>query len=378
MTKDGVMNGKLRVGVIGTGGIAQMMHLPTLAERPDLFDVVALADLDAEVGAAMGKRYGVKHVETDAAKVIARDDVDAVLLLASGSQRATVERALAANKHVFIEKPLAIGRSDAEAIAALAKTKPELVVMVGYHKRYDPTVRTAKRFIDRIGDLRYVEVTVLHPDDGAYRAHHALVPGPSNAPKQTEAEDLAKVSQWVTNGPLAANLADIAGADASPARRVLALVTATSLIHDVNLVRGLIGEPERVVSSTLWRGGMAQSSVTRFAKGVRVAMSWIGVPGLKHYEERLRFVGPESRVTLTFPSPYLRHLPTDLEVERAEGEGLAIERHTVSYEEAFRVELHTFREDVLARRQPETSINDALGDARWIEQIVRNATEEKD
>jgi predicted dehydrogenase len=34
------MNGKpMRFGVVGAGGIAQMMHLPTLAERPDLFEI---------------------------------------------------------------------------------------------------------------------------------------------------------------------------------------------------------------------------------------------------------------------------------------------------------------------------------------------------
>jgi hypothetical protein len=47
------------------------------------------------------------------------------------------------------------------------------------------------------------------------------------------------------------------------------------------------------------------------------------------------------------------------------------ERRTVSYEEAFRVELHAFRQCVREGKKPETSIEDALGDARWVQAIAR-------
>jgi predicted dehydrogenase len=104
---------------------------------------------------------------------------------------------------------------------------------------------------------------------------------------------------------------------------------------------------------------------------VRVVMSWISVPGLRNYEERLRFVGPDTRVTLTFPSPYLRHFPTPLAIERMDGAETVVEHRTVSYEEAFRTELHHFHRCVAEGREAEPSIGDALGDARWIERIAR-------
>ena len=47
-----------------------------------------------------------------------------------------------------------------------------------------------------------------------------------------------------------------------------------------------------------------------------------------------------------------------------------VEEHTVSYEEAFRAELHHFRDAVQSGRPPEPSLADALGDARWIHQIA--------
>ena len=92
---------------------------------------------------------------------------------------------------------------------------------------------------------------------------------------------------------------------------------------------------------------------------------------LRHYEERLRFVSPEKRVTLTFPSPYLRHFPTPLVIERGVGEELVVEERTLSHEEPFRTELHYFHECIAAGRAPSPSIADALGDARWIQAIAR-------
>ena len=93
-------------------------------------------------------------------------------------------------------------------------------------------------------------------------------------------------------------------------------------------------------------------------------------PGLRLYEERLRFVSPQMRVTLTFPSPYLRHFPTPLLIEHMDGSEVVAEQRTVSYEEAFRAELHHFHAAIAEGRPAAPSIDDALGDARWIQQIA--------
>jgi predicted dehydrogenase len=133
----------------------------------------------------------------------------------------------------------------------------------------------------------------------------------------------------------------------------------------------MLGEPEEVLSAHHWRDGMAQTSVTRFAGDVRVIMSWISLPGVPLYEETVRFISPEKRVALIFPSPYLRHEPTPLVIERMEGESLVAEHHRVSYEEAFRLELHRFRECILTGEAPSPGIADALGDIRWVEMIAK-------
>ena len=366
----GSIQAPLRVAVVGAGGIAQMMHLPTLAERPDLFAMTALADVNRETLEAVARRYGVAVAATDYREVVGRPDVDAVLLLSSGSHRDAALAALAAGKHLFVEKPLGFGLAETEQIAEAARSSRGRL-MVGYHKRFDPAYLKARQEVRSLRDLRYVEVTVLHPEDAAYRTHHVVLPLPDRPWSPTPEPVINHaIHAEAMHGEVAEAVAGIVGKNAPAAAKVAAFLLSVSLIHDVDAVRGILGEPEEVVSAHWWRDGFAQTSLTRFRGDVRASLSWISLPGLKHYEERLRFVSPDKRVTLTFPSPYLRHAATPLEVERMEGDELVVEHRTVSYEEAFRAELHHFRRCLAEGTAPTPSLDDALGDARWIEAIA--------
>jgi predicted dehydrogenase len=346
-----------------------MMHLPTLAERPDLFTIVALAEVDRRRLHAVGRRYRVETLAADFRDWLPRPDLEAVLILSPGSHEEAVIAALRAGKHVFVEKPLGFSPRGVEEVARVARRSPGRL-MIGYHKRFDPAYLRARAEVRRLRGLRFVEVAVLHPDDAAYRTHHAILPTRPWSAAPEEVMDRGARAEALS-GPLAAAIAATAGKGASEAARVATSMLFQSLIHDINAVRGLLGEPAEVLSAHAWRGGMAQTSLTRFPGDVRVLLNWISVPGLKHYEETLRLVAPDRRVTLVFPSPYLRHAPTPLVVERAEGDELVVEHRTVSYEEAFRAELMEFRRCVLQGRDPSPGLPDARGDARWIQAIAR-------
>jgi predicted dehydrogenase len=364
-----LVTGPLRVGVIGCGAIAQMMHLPTLAERPDLFAIAGLADVDRATLDAVAARYHVDRKTTDYRDLLARDDVDAVMVLASGTHAPFVASALAAGKHVFVEKPLGFSRAETENLATSARASG-LAVQIGYHKRFDPAYRRAQDLLRALDDVRLIEVTVLHPDEHAYRQHHALLPSRENV-RLTEAALDALTIRDAGADSIRHALESTLGPDAPQDVWLATFILLTSLIHDINVVRGLVGEPEAVLSAHVWRGGMAQSSFTRFAGDLRASLTWISVPGLDHYEERIRCVANDRRVTLTFPSPYLRHAPTALEVERMDGGSLVVEQHTVSYEEAFRAELHAFRDAVRSGKPAVPGVDEAVADARWIESIAR-------
>jgi predicted dehydrogenase len=361
---------RLRVGVVGCGGIAQMMHLPTLHERPDLFEIVGLAEVDRRTLDAVARRFPAPLVTTDPRALLRDPRVEAVLVLSSGSHGAETIAALGAGRHVFVEKPLGFGHAEAARVVREAG-RARRVLMIGYHKRYDPAYLAATDEVRDMSGLRYVEATVLHPDDASFRTHHAIAPR-RRYREQPEAEAFRQMTAAVGTGALGSAMTALLGRGASAAHRVASSMLFLSLIHDVNALRGILGEPEEVLAAHTWNGGTAQTSLTRFPGGVHVSLSWIYLAGLKHYDERLLFVSPRRRVELRFPSPYLRNAPTPLTVERpGRGGALVVEQHTVSYEEAFRDELLHFHECVVSGRAPRTGGAEALGDARWIEAIAR-------
>ena len=109
----------LRVGVVGCGEVAQIIHLPALAQLPEYFSVTALCDVSANVLSGVGDAWGVAARCADYAELVARADVDAVLISNPHVYHAEVAlAAMAAGKHVLIEKPMCITLAEADAIIA--------------------------------------------------------------------------------------------------------------------------------------------------------------------------------------------------------------------------------------------------------------------
>src|SRR5258708_24064053 len=109
----------LRIGVIGCGAIAQIMHIPYMVDY-EQFDLVALSDMNRSVLDAVGDRYHIARRYTDWRDLLANDQIEAVALLHSGSHHDTLIAALDANKHVFCEKPLGWTVREAQEGAARA------------------------------------------------------------------------------------------------------------------------------------------------------------------------------------------------------------------------------------------------------------------
>ena len=74
------MSRVVRVGVVGCGEVAQIMHLPTLRDLPDLFEVAALCDVSARVLEKVGAEWPAARRYKDHRELIAVGGVDAVLI----------------------------------------------------------------------------------------------------------------------------------------------------------------------------------------------------------------------------------------------------------------------------------------------------------
>jgi predicted dehydrogenase len=104
-----------------------------------------------------------------------------------------------------------------------------------------------------------------------------------------------------------------------------------------------------------------------------VSIHWMDLPGITRYGMEFALYGPDRRVTLSFPSPFLRSAPAIVEI--VEGEVGTTKSRSISeitsYESAFKIELQAFHRCVTAREAPVTSAEDAIHDLALCEAIIR-------
>ncbi|MFI5085064.1 MAG: Gfo/Idh/MocA family protein [Actinomycetales bacterium] len=130
------------------------------------FERKVLVGRDADGVAAAARAYGWSESATDWREVIARDDIDIVDICTPGWLHAEIAiAALAAGKHVLVEKPLANSLAEAEAMVAAAETAGARGVrsMVGYTYRRVPALALARELIGegRLGTIRQVRASYL-------------------------------------------------------------------------------------------------------------------------------------------------------------------------------------------------------------------------
>lgn len=118
------MADSMKAGIIGCGNIAPAYMLG--CSKFDVVDVVACADIDVERAKAFGDEHGIKSMSVD--KLLADDEIDIVINLTIPKVHAEVSlKIIAAGKHVYTEKPLAITREDGKKVIDGARKAGVLV-----------------------------------------------------------------------------------------------------------------------------------------------------------------------------------------------------------------------------------------------------------
>jgi predicted dehydrogenase len=343
--------------VIGCGLIAQVMHLHYLRELADRFEIAALCDVSEELSRACASDYGVPHTFTRWQDLIA-SPLDAVLILTSGSHAPIAIAAADAGKHMLIEKPMCFSVAEGHEMIAAAD-RAGVTLMVGYNKRYDPAYRRLCDEMRGVKDLRLLRVTTLEAPLQPYVAHYRMHKSSGIAP------ELAAAFQADNQARIHAAIGE-----AEPlARQAYHLVLLDSMVHEFNAIRGVLGEPDRMDFADIRENGL--TAVLRFG-ATECIVAWVDLPGIAHYEMELAFYAPGRRLTLSFPSPFLRSAPTLLHDEGGEALSSRAWRNeeVVSYAESFKEELIHFHDCITSGRTPVTSGEDALRDIALCEAVV--------
>jgi predicted dehydrogenase len=139
--------GKIKVGVIGAGLFAEQCHFPGLQSHASAEVVMACARSEEKRKRAQDL-FGIPETCSDFRQVIGRSDIDAIIIATPDALHKEVALAsLAAGKHVFCEKPLALNLSEAAEMTEAAE-KSGLVNIVAYTFRYTRAVQKLKHLIE--------------------------------------------------------------------------------------------------------------------------------------------------------------------------------------------------------------------------------------
>lgn len=138
---------KLKIGIIGCGGIANQKHFPALKKLDDKCEMVAFCDILIDRAEKAAKEYGTESAKVydDYKQLLADETIDVVHVLTPNVSHAplTID-AFAAGKHVMCEKPMAATSADAKAMVDAWK-KSGKKFTIGYQNRFRPEVQALKK-----------------------------------------------------------------------------------------------------------------------------------------------------------------------------------------------------------------------------------------
>ncbi len=158
---------EVKVGVIGAGGIARSVHLPSLAEMPDV-KVTAVSDLIAERSARLAQEFSIPRAYLSLHEMLAQEKLDAVYVLVEPVNLFSVTwHALNAGLPVFMEKPPGLTSMQAWSLARKAAEK-KVSLQVGFNRRYIPVVRRAVEMVRERARINEVEGTFFKYGNAAF------------------------------------------------------------------------------------------------------------------------------------------------------------------------------------------------------------------
>ncbi len=349
---------KVKVGLVGLGEIAQIVHLPILKEHSDLFEIVALCDISQELLAALGERYTVpsEHRYADYHDIAAQKDLDAILILNSDEYHTdTAIAALQHKKHVLIEKPMCLTRQEADAII---RTRDEAgtQVMVGYMRRYAPAFVQAIEQVRTLEKINYARVRDIIGQNAQFVKQSSVVLRPTDIPREAMGDRAERASRLVK-----AAIGNVSPQLASTYRLLCGLSS-----HDLSAMRELLGMPTRVIAAH--QAGTFLNVL--FAYENFVVSFETGIDHNRRFDAHIQVYGETKEIRVQYDTGYIRQLPTRLILNETQGESYEEREIRPTFTDPYTVELQHFYEVITHNVRPKTSAEDFLYDLDLFEMII--------
>jgi predicted dehydrogenase len=352
---------RIRVGFVGCGEVTQILHRPSLYQLSDHFEVTALCDISASILEQLGKLWSVQTLTTDHRELVARSDVDAVLVANPNAFHAEVAlAAIAAGKHALIEKPMCVTRREAGQIVD-AQKKSNVVVQVGYMRRYAPAFLEGCQMVKAMNEIKFARVRdflglnslIINPTSRVIRDEQL----PESVKNDAKLRDEALVDEaW-------------GGTPSPDQRRAYAVMLGLSS-HDLSAMRELLGLPNKVLFA-IQRGGGRYLAAT-FDYGPFVCQFETGIDGIARFDAHIEVYGSQKVVRIQYDTPYVRNLPIRLFVTEANAHGgVTTVDSNPAWGDPFVAEWKAFYKNITENKSPKTGPADFVHDLELFAEMAR-------
>lgn len=240
----------VRVGVIGCGEAAQVIHIPTLNNFNEFFQITYLCDTSEHaLNHCEGKVVGaVRPTLTKRAEdVCSSPDVDLVFVINSNEYHAPhAVLGLQHGKNVFIEKPMAMNNRDVELILE-AEKQSKGTVMVGYMRRWATAFQDALEEIGGLEEITYARVRDIIGRNAYFVEQSGSFPKRFSDYSYEDSRDLASRNEdWNHQG-----LTHDLGIPVTEQSKAMWLLLGGLGSHDLSLMREALGMPQAVLGCSL-------------------------------------------------------------------------------------------------------------------------------
>jgi len=162
------MSKKVRLGIIGAGGMATNIHVPSIMEIEEC-EIVAICDLYEEKAKALAEKYGIKKTYALHHEMIANEELDGVVILVNPDRTYWVaDTCLKAGLHVLMEKPAGLNAYQAHSMARTAE-KMGKIAAVAMNRRHIPMVQEVLKKMKAVTEItqidsRFMKYSDIHND----------------------------------------------------------------------------------------------------------------------------------------------------------------------------------------------------------------------
>lgn len=353
------MTNQIKVGLIGLGEVAQLMHLPLLADD-SRFAIAAITDVSPGLVDYVATRYGVPTRHTDADALIADPALDAVFILTPDHLHADLlAKATGSGKHVFIEKPACLTADQLRPILDIPQ-RPGQVVFVGYMRRFSRPFLELKKRLPPLADIRHVRVRDIIREAPFFVAQTRNTFRPTDVPAEVIADGRSRTQ---------AMLRSVMGEDCPPdALRAYQLLTGLSS-HSFSAMRDLLGTPKSCSYAVQHRG---ETVMAVFDYGHFSALYEAVIDDVSRFDAGIEVLTQRQHFKMNYDTPYIRNLPTRLEITSSSDTDTGTEIIGPVYEDPFRIELDAFHHSISTGEPNRTTLADSLEDLLLFKDVARH------